>query len=283
MKKLINSLFALLMILGFVACNNQTDNQDALDTEDIDEDVAVSDTDATEGDQVITLNAVSFEQYPDASLALSEPTADAVDAGMTQFSFDVQNYELGAQSTLPDNLQGMANSDKGQHIHFILDNDPYSAHYESTFEKEMSAGDHIVLAFLSRSFHASVKNANSFIVKKYTVGEGGETMEADLTAPHMFYSRPKGTYTGDATEKVLLDFFLVNTDLSADGNTVRVTVNDDQQFMIDKWQPYVLEGLPMGENTIKLELLDGDKNLVDSPFNPVTRTVTLEPAQEENM
>ena len=47
--------------------------------------------------------------------------------------------------------------------------------------------------------------------------------------------------------------------------------------MLDKWEPYVVEGLPMGDNTFKLELLDKDGNLVDNRFNPVERTITLKP------
>ena len=44
------------------------------------------------------------------------------------FSFELSNYELGIQTKNDfDNL--LANSDKGQHIHFIVNNDPYSAHY----------------------------------------------------------------------------------------------------------------------------------------------------------
>ena len=90
----------------------------------------------------------------------------------------------------------------------------------------------------------------------------------------MFYSRPKGTYTGAATEKVMLDFFLLNTDISPSGNKVRATINGEE-FMITEWAPYQIEGLPMGVTTVKLELLDASGNLVDSPFNPVERTVTL--------
>ncbi|MEL6842925.1 MAG: phosphopeptide-binding protein, partial [Bacteroidota bacterium] len=70
-------------------------------------------------------------------------------------------------------------------------------------------------------------------------------------------------------------FFLLNTDLAADGSKIRATINGEE-FMIDKWQPYVIEGAPMGTLTVKLELLDGEGNLVSSPFNPVMREVTLE-------
>jgi hypothetical protein len=90
----------------------------------------------------------------------------------------------------------------------------------------------------------------------------------------MFYSRPKGTYTGEDAKKVLLDFYLLNTELSEEGNKVRATINGEE-FMIDKWQPFFIEGQEMGEMTIKLELLDAKGELIPSPFNPVERTVTL--------
>ena len=89
----------------------------------------------------------------------------------------------------------------------------------------------------------------------------------------VFYSRPKGTYKGEDTKKVMLDFYLVNTDLT-DGNQVRATINGTE-FMVKEWAPMIIEGLPMGENTVKLELLDADMKLISAPFNPVERTFTL--------
>jgi hypothetical protein len=119
------------------------------------------------------------------------------------------------------------------------------------------------------------------VLRQFTVGNA-TAEDVDLTAPHMFYSRPKGEYTGKDTEKVMLDFYLVNADLADDGYKIRATVNG-QEFMINQWKPYYLTGLPMGENTIKLELMDEDGNLVDSPFNPVTRTITLSAGSAETM
>ena len=54
-----------------------------------------------------------------------------------------------------------------------------------------------------------------------------------------------------------------------------MTVNETE-FIIDEWSPYYIEGLNKGEISIKLELIDNDGNLVDIPFNPVTRKVVLE-------
>jgi hypothetical protein len=170
-------------------------------------------------------------------------------------------------------MKQCANSAKGQHIHLILNNEPYIALYETNHEEELEEGNYVALSFLSRSYHESLKHPSAYVLRQFTVGDA-EAEEVDLTAEHMFYSRPKGEYTGADTENVMLDFYLVNTELAADGNKVRATVNGEE-FMIDNWQPYVLNGLPMGENTIQLELLDNDGNVIPGPFNTVERTITL--------
>ena len=68
---------------------------------------------------------------------------------------------------------------------------------------------------------------------------------------------------------------MVNSEISANGNKVRATIQD-KEFIIEEWAPYYIEGLPKGEIKIKLELIDSSGNLVDSPFNPSNRTVILE-------
>jgi hypothetical protein len=214
-------------------------------------------------------------QFPDASLTLEKPTESQINsAGEVDFMFKVDGYELGTQTDSPVKSM-LANSDKGQHIHFILDNDPYSAHYEPEFKKEIPAGTHYMVAFLSRSYHESVKNTNSFVTKKMVVGDGAtDEMNVDLETPTLIYSRPKGEYSGADTDNLMLDFFLLNTTLSEDGNKVRATING-KEFMITEWAPQVIKGLPKGEVTVKLELLDASGNLIPGGFNEVTRTVTL--------
>ena len=184
------------------------------------------------------------------------------------FSFDVSDYELGAQ-TINNVESQLANSGKGQHIHFIVNNGPYSAHYINNFKKKLNDENNVILAFLSRSYHESVKNPNAFVLTQ--IGEN----KIDLNNEFLFYSRPKGTYKGKDTEKLLLDFYLINTTISLEGNKVKATINDTE-FIITEWAPYYLQGLPKGEIKIKLELIDSNGELVDSPFNPSIRSVTLE-------
>lgn len=223
----------------------------------------------------ITLTkAPASPEFPDATLTKNDLNIEETDSLYAlNYSFDVANYELGAQ-TEDASSRGIANSGKGQHIHYIVNNGPYAAHYMASVPDQLEAGNYVVLAFLSRSYHESVKSEGAYFIENIAVGDV-EVEEADLTAPHLFYSRPKGTYAGADTEKVMLDFYVLNTSISADGNKVKATINQ-QEFLIEEWAPHYIEGLPMGENTIKLELIDAEGNLIDGPFNSVERTITLE-------
>lgn len=260
---------AVAVLLMAASCGTKsTENEEAMGAE-------------TEMSAETTPATISIEKFTDSpayassSLKMTKPSGMSVpQAGEVDFAFEVGDYELGAQTEKNGMAANLANSGNGQHIHFIVDNDPYSAHYEPEFKKEMTAGTHYVVAFLSRSYHESVKNANSFVAKKIVVGEAGDDMGVDLEQPTMIYSRPKGEYAGADTENLMLDFFLLNTTLSETGNKVRATING-QEFMITEWAPYIIKGLPKGEATIKLELLDADGNLIPGGFNEVTRTVTL--------
>ncbi len=213
--------------------------------------------------------------YAKAVLRLEAPqNTENIAANTVAFEFEVQNYELGAQTISP-NAQKLANSGKGQHIHFILNNQPYSAHYEADFSKAIPNGVHHLVAFLSRSYHESVKNENSVVVKKIVVGENAkDTIGINITDPTLIYSRPKGTYAGKDTENLLLDFFVLNTTLSEKGNSVKATING-QEFILTEWAPYIIKGLPLGEVTIQLALQDKNGNTIPGPFNTVTRKVML--------
>ena len=207
--------------------------------------------------------------YEDSSLEIKE----IVKSGEKyNFSFDINNYDLGIQ-TKKEFDYDLANSAKGQHIHFILNNGPYSAHYDQNFDYELPDGNNVVLAFLSRSYHESVKNSDAYVLTQI-----GDSNKINLESEFLFYSRPKGTYEGLDTEKLLLDFYLVNTKLSATGNKVKLTIKQGtftHQFLIESWDAYYIEGLDKGDVTIKLELINKEGNLIETPFNPSERVVTL--------
>jgi hypothetical protein len=216
--------------------------------------------------------------FMDAKLSLNDSLfleKDLLDTGKFAFSFDVKNYQLGAQTPDAD-TRLCANSAKGQHIHFILDNARYQASYASNISASLKVGHHVLLAFLSRSYHESIKHKNAFIVKEFDAGKKGVD-QFNAKSPHIFFSRPKGEYNGKKeTKKLMLDFYLLNCNLSEKGFKVRATINGTE-FLLTKWEPYFIEGLPLGEVKVKLELLDKNGKLVLSPFNGTERIVKLLP------
>ena len=283
MKKFL--LFVVIIsITGLWACTPSADQAEkAAETESIKDEPPKKDAEVTmlpngvmKRDGITLTPMTDSPEYPDARLTLKSSTK--MKAGKNKVDFGVEKYELGSQTSDAESKM-CANSGKGQHIHFIVDNKPYSAHYESSFETEIGEGNHVLLAFLSRSYHESLKHDGAAVLTNLVVGNPEKSISAEeskafLSQPHMFYSRPKGEYVGKDIEKVMLDFYLVNTDLSAEGNKVKATINGST-FMIDKWQPYLMEGLSEGDVTIELELVDNSGKLVEGPFNKVQRTVKL--------
>ncbi|MEI6311116.1 MAG: phosphopeptide-binding protein [Bacteroidota bacterium] len=225
----------------------------------------------------LTLLPVAQEKNDAPTLQLTSPTAGlSLNKGERTFQFKVQNYELKIKTPDAD-LKLCANSKDGQHIHFIWNNQPYTALYDTFIKKNVTDDNNVLLAFLSRSYHLSLKNKSAYVIKAFSSSTSKNTF--DVKAPHMFYSRPKGDYIGPKNiQKILLDFYLVNCTLSANGYKVRATI-DGLEFMLTTWQAYTIEGLKEGKHEIKLELLNKKNELVKSPYNPVIRSFVT--AKEE--
>lgn len=212
--------------------------------------------------------------FPNAKIAKLDYK---IEGDSVAFAYNVKEFVLGSQTT-DASAKVCANSAKGQHIHLILNNMPYEAWYLPSFKKKLTEGHYVALSFLSRSYHESIKKPEAFVLTQFNVGKNaGTTIDnINLKQPLLFYSRPKGEYVGNDTKKILLDFYLVNTTLKPNGNKVRATING-KEFMIDTWKPYYIEGLPMGETIIKLELLDKSNKPAskEAKFQTIERKITL--------
>ena len=277
MSNLSKKLFFLSIFLVFslfTACQNEADKKKpAAKVKQHKEEIPTGEGPLRSGN--ITLSPVESPDFKDAKLALKSPVDEkGLKAGNVPFDFDVENYELGNQT--PDAKDKLcANSAKGQHIHFIVNNQPYNAYYTSEFENKLEEGRNVVLAFLSRSYHESIKHKAAYVLTQYDIGDVSHAETFNPRGQHLFYSRPKGTYIGpNNLNNLLLDFYLVNTDLSPNGNKVKATINGES-FLLTKWQPYIIGGLEDGKATVKLELVNKDNKPVPGPFNVVERTVEV--------
>ncbi len=216
--------------------------------------------------------------------------------------------DLKGYKPMKDMATGM-----GNHIHVILDNQPYEAYYnlDSEFElRNVSDGEHTLRFFPSRPWHESYKNEGAFKMVKFTVKNGGadatkpattnanQTMSnanasatpegkdmkestagaIDQAKPLLTYSRPKGEYKAADADPIMIDFWLLNAKLQGDGGEYRVrySIDGGEAKFIDKWSPIWLSGWSNGTHTVKLELVDKAGSVVDNGgYNSTTREITV--------
>ncbi len=183
--------------------------------------------------------------------------------------FDLQGYNL---------YQDPATK-KGNHVHVILDNEPYMADYDETRPfvlHHVAPGAHVLRAFASRPWHESFKNDEAFAVVNFSVGTPAANL-IDPAAPFVTYSRPKGSYAGADGQRILLDYWLRNAALSSSGTRVRYQVDSQSAVTMDMWKPTYLVGLAPGKHTITLDLINGAGELIRNGFNHTVREITVEP------
>lgn len=272
MMKTIHQITSLAMAgLLFASCQNgnKTENE-----------TGVSDTTQTTETPTGTVTLTDVSESPkfsDAKLSIANVTAAAAgDSSKVSFAFDVKNYDLKAQTEDAANKM-CNNSAQGQHIHFILDNKPYTALYEPKHEVSVAKNsEHYLLAFLSRSYHESIKEKDAAVLYHFKIDEAGKLVKLEEPKePILFYSRPKGDYMGKDTANLLLDFYVwngklgndlkVKADISneANGRTTSTTFTD--------WKPQFIQGLGTGTAKVTLTLQDKDGNTVAGPQSTVTR------------
>src|SRR5829696_5170221 len=105
------------------------------------------------------------------TLKIVEPAANA----------NIANSTVKVKLNISGDLKGYTphkdpDTEMGDHIHVILDNQPYEAYYNLGQEFELrnvADGEHTLRVFPSRPWHESYKNNGSFQMVKFTVKNGG--------------------------------------------------------------------------------------------------------------
>src|SRR5947209_13699728 len=90
---------------------------------------------------------------------------------------------------------------KGNHIHVILDNQPYEAYYElnQPFQlRNVTEGKHTLRVFPSRPWHESYKNAGAFQIVEFTVKGGGDASKPTTTKDGQTMASPTKSPTAKA-------------------------------------------------------------------------------------
>ncbi|MEJ6737151.1 MAG: hypothetical protein QNK84_08950 [Flavobacteriales bacterium] len=144
-------------------------------------------------------------------------------------------------------------------IAYLANNYALSQFSSDIFNVELLYGNNVFLAFLTNKNGVSIKTNKGSVLRNAVLG-GVESL-FDMKQPHLFYNLPLAK-----TSDPVLDFYLVNAAISEKGNKVKVTINKTE-FIINKWAAYKISGLKDLENTVRIQLLDRDNNIIEGPFN----------------
>ena len=227
--------------------------------------------------------ALASFSTPEDSVVVDDPNVSVV--------VDVESFEAGTQTQTPRNSE-LASSPEGQHMHVIVDNQPYMANYtpgEPFDVGTLDEGAHSLVVFPSRSYHESVKGEDAYDILNFWVGEETGTFPLDPSQPTIIYSRPKGTYSGASADRIMLDFYLHNVTLSPDGYKAHYTIRPADvgadaeplaSATLTEWAPAFVTGLEPGHYIVRLELLDGEGNVVPGLYNTTEREITVEASEE---
>ena len=202
----------------------------------------------------------------------------------------LESYAVGVDSDF-DRKKEIANSDKGQSLHIVIDNHPYFVANEAIIDAfddnqpynvytvdadipfRLSPGMHTIRAFPVRSYNESLKGDQCFVADTFYYQTKKDTDTFDPDSPYLTYNEPQGTFYGK--KPILLDFYLSNCRLSRDGYKVRVTIDGTVARIITQWVPHYVYGLKKGSHTVRLELLDANNAVVPGTFNTVQQTITV--------
>ena len=218
-------------------------------------------------------------------LSFTAPRMDQVFEGeKVEVLFDLRNYEIG-----------MVDAGKnGQHLHLIVDNEPYKAIYDvsnaiTLDPKLLTEGTHVLRAFPSAGpkdahgavEHESRKNPGAYAwVRFHVKHKGGPLAEFDASAPLLTYSRPKGEYkVGSPNQtRFLVDFYVNNAKLGKGDYSVVASLDGKKIGEYFEWTRIFADTPPAaGDHVMTLELFDREGKAVAGPFNKTERKFKVVP------
>jgi hypothetical protein len=145
-------------------------------------------------------------------------------------------------------------------ISYLANNYSLTQFSSDIFNVELMYGNNVFLAFLTNKNDISIKTNKGCVLKNAVLGADSKSL-FDMNQPHLFYYLPQ-----TETNEPILDFYLVNTSISETGNKVKATINGIE-FILSKWAAYKISGLKKQDNSVRIQLLDKNENLIDGPFN----------------
>jgi hypothetical protein len=188
-------VIVVLALVVMAACEKPNDNANTTATTTVSPPGVQNLTVVPRPQAIINLMKERGEQdEAKPTLRILSPAKDAAINGSTvnvkvQLSGDLKGYKPHKDPA----------TGKGNHIHVILDNQPYEAYYEldQPFElRNVIAGKHTLRVFPSRPWHESYKNEGAFQMVEFTVKGGGDASKPTTTKTGQTMASPTKSPAG---------------------------------------------------------------------------------------
>ena len=238
--------FSLIVLTFLFACN--TNNSNKKET-----------SDEASSSKENTQTSLIIEQKADSDIA----TFSADGITLTEIKPTKNNKESVLTLTNTSFKEGInllqfnIENNQNYNITTIQNNYTIATHSNTKIEQEFLSGNNVFLAFLSDENNLGIKTNNATLLKNIVLND---EVLFDEKQAHLFYYLPQNNIA-------ILDFCLVNTSLSENGNKIKVTFNGTTSIIVDKWASYQIDGLTQNKNTIRIELIDKIGKIIPGPFN----------------
>lgn len=212
---------------------------------------------------------------PQSSVRLSDcpPASAQPDAQLHHLQYQQGNWSAqvnGFVLGVPDSDEARhpsAISPKGNYLHWNFNNEQHLLTNDANrAERSLPDGKHQVFGFLVRSYHRIIQTPNAFLANEIELKNGKIVQSKAIETPVLIYGTPHGLYRNEEGEHIVLDFGLLNTQLSPSGNRVRVVINQQDTFVLNTAKAQYIEGLGVGEHQLQLELLDANQQVIYGPI-----------------
>jgi len=184
--------------------------------------------------------------YPNATLKQLKPVSgQTLEPGEIAFSF----------------IKPQIANEKAFGVRLKIENNMHHYFYKPDEKVVLPQGSFLCVAFLCDKNGFSIKKDSSYCVTKLLVGKGNQE-PIDLTQPMVCLNIP------DYKEEnaVFIDFMLLNFDLSNDGNSIRLSIDNKIELFMKEWKPVKVSGLQPGLHDVVIELINPNENLLDSIY-----------------
>lgn len=204
---------------------------------------------------------IDYPRFSDVSLDLLTENVRFI-YGKNNLEFNIKKFNLGEQ-TVEESATGFKFNKSGQNLCVINDSEDQSYFYSERVEKYFDKTDQYLFAYLSRSYGVALKSESSFGFYKLDMNESDGNLTKENKQKLIYLNSPaKGDIYGKSS-KILLDFFLVNHKINEQGSYLELTIND-VSFVLNKWAPFIIEGLDYGKYSVQLKAFTKDGKEIET-------------------